>query len=392
MHTNKQLEQLHISLFHDRWVNLFTENDFNALLHQFLVQTKKNIKLENEARASFFLWLSLSCAEKANDEVLLLDLVKTASQLAIVRSDESIQFLLESFIARFYSKNEEIVTNVYFTLSLLAQNNGKVKEAYMYAKLALYFAEKLTKEASMPYLCNARLQYVITKMYGTNLEDVNQVLHEYNWVEGNCFSKEEEMFVQVLELLQQLIQNNVDDEQLEQVVTSLNHSNLVFFPQYLLMQVHYALKKMNETTFGLSFSEEKEVDERQSRYYELLSDRIKIHSELFFEHAQALYRMALEQNETITLLCFEIAKSDIAKIVQFIVGHPKLPFIVHHYDSNKVIIVLKTEDRIELLKALHHSTITVEVVDEVQSSSENRRFPDVYSQFVNKLVNEKSQF
>ena len=383
MNNLDELKIKKLSTFNDQWISAYERQDYEQLLRLFIHQTSEYITTGDQEGALFYLWLSLSCTEYVDNDDVLIELMHISCELSFyLHTDESFAFLLETLVAKNYKRNPKIIASVYFILSVIAQNKFSQKEAYMYAKLSLFFAETLADEDREFYVWRGNLQFAFTKDQLSTEHILEGILNVDEWAMG--FPKI--LCKQVLHFIESIKINEYNIAQLRDFLLLQKNEPKQFYSNYLFAQLIYNMRQsnavpliqlVNQLVDDTALVNDVATDTRE--VYVLLKRKVKFHSELFFEEAQRLYEQVAEKQNTLVILEIHSSPNQFANIIDFLIDDLFKDYIVFSYKHEKLLFVMSNEIKQSFIKKFVSKFESHTILNEWQSLEEHRRFTDFFN-------------
>jgi len=372
----------------------FLNGDINELLYVFNILIDESLEQKSYSRALFNLWSALSICEYATDQQQVeKTLSHTLNFSPFLHQIEDYTILIESIVTRFLNSSNEITSTSYFILSLLCINQKQLERSYNYAKMAYFYATRLDEENNQPYLCNAQLQLIFSKLLSEHFVHVDSYLNQFGWHIENCKNDQERILIQTIYLLKGTLFGTVKEADLLLFAEKLATSSKYFYPLYLLMQMKHVVHKTNNHSalhkvdkfYKVFYNRTMQTSQQALNDYYLLRNRFITNSNLFFTKAEQLFDEIKNSNSTACLYHITNVQLQLPSLYEFTLHNTCINFLLYPLHQQEFLLLFNSNQNKQINNALAHYMTDHEILLSLQSNAQHSRFIELYIDYTQQI-------
>lgn len=371
-----------------RLIQALDSADRNGLLHVYVDYCKFHLLEANYEDAMFKLWKALSVMEFADDHSLKLETLNLCLALvAYLHEYDDFQFLIEANLAIEDETNYDIVSCSYFILSIILLQRNDLHHAYLFAKMAYYFAKKLPEELQLPYECNAQLQLTFIALISKRFDEVDDNINRFDWQLNNCKTRQEYTLIQTVHFVKESLISQFNIELFNELKDSLLHSSVKFYPTYLAMMLQkiFALHEqplvrryVNDWVAELKKSHSFNLNIFLEKHKTFLKRNV-INTELFFEKAEALFVKTRAAGSRIHLIHLKSFNNSRELVEHLLYKDHPIEHIFHRYLDSTIVIIFDDQYKSYFEQLFAQYNGQYEILNKVVSQDHHRRFFDLHN-------------
>lgn len=340
------------------------------------------------SEALYYLWKGLSVMEYIQDIELKEQLLEQCLiVLPFIHEIDEYRFLIEANIAIERETSYGVLSLSYYLLSVIYFNRLKMNEAYSLAKMAYYFASKLPKDEQEVYLCNVRIQLTYIALFNNDFTKVDEYIEKFGWHIADSKNEKEKVLNTFIHLSYEYLKGKNVKKDILLLLEQFTEKQEIVYTTYLAMKLYLNTQFKGDEQFKQQvanyYDQIKEHFTKETKdffsKFALLRKRIGIHSEYFFERAEAIFQNTKQQGRSICLVKFIFKQGYNFCIDELLNLNYDIDFVTHHYRDGKFILVFDIKDILELHSYFEKQSNVIEVLGEAYSEQEHTRFFDVYN-------------